>query len=122
MKDLHSLDHYRDRTAEMQMFGVTTHGDLGKGNGVFKVFVGGKSFFVIASNGGGWDHVSVSRKNKMPTWDEMCAIKDMFFDPEEVAVRYHPKKSEYVNNHPYCLHLWRPNCGQALATPPKLYV
>ena len=122
MKDLHTLDRYRDRTAEMQMYGVITHGEFGKGNGIFKVFVSGKSFFVIASNGGGWDHVSVSKKNRIPTWDEMCAIKDMFFEPEEVDVQYHPKQSEYVNNHPYCLHLWRPNCGQALATPPKLYV
>ena len=122
MKDLHTLDQYRDVSTELRLYGMSTRGEVGKGNGVFKVFVNGKSFFVIASNGGGWDHVSVSRKNKMPTWDEMCAIKDMFFEPEEVAVQYHPKKSEYVNNHPYCLHLWRPNCGQALATPPKLYV
>ena len=27
---------------------------------------------------------------------------------EEICVEYHPKKSEYVNNHPYCLHIWKP--------------
>jgi hypothetical protein len=52
----------------------------------------------------------------------MCAIKDMFFEPEEAAVQYHPAKSQYVNNHPYCLHLWRPNNGTDLPTPPPLFV
>lgn len=62
---------------------------------------------VIFSNGGGWDHVSVSFKHRCPTWEEMCEIKSMFFHPEEVCVQYHPSEREYVNNHPYCLHLWR---------------
>ena len=62
---------------------------------------------VVWSWGGGWDHVSVSWKNHNPTWDEMCAVKKMFFDPEEVCVEYHPAESEYVNHYPYCLHIWR---------------
>ncbi len=62
---------------------------------------------VVFSNGGGWDHVSVSFSNRCPTWDEMCEIKKLFFYPEEVAWEYHPMESEYVNQHPYCLHIWR---------------
>ena len=62
---------------------------------------------VVFSNGGGWDHVSVSFNHRCPTWEEMCEIKKMFFYPEEVVVQYHPAESEYVNTHPYCLHLWR---------------
>jgi hypothetical protein len=54
-----------------------------------------------------WDHVSVSLDHRCPTWDEMSHIKDLFFDKEETAVQFHPKKSEYVNNHPYVLHLWK---------------
>lgn len=58
---------------------------------------------------GGWEHVSVSPCNRKratpPTWAEMCEIKHMFFEDEEAVVQYHPPKSEYVNNHPYCLHL-----------------
>lgn len=57
--------------------------------------------------GCGWDHVSVSWPNRCPTWDEMCKVKSMFFHPEEICVEYHPSESEYVNQHPYCLHLWR---------------
>lgn len=65
--------------------------------------------FVIASDGLGWEHVSVSKKYECPTWEEMCLVKKLFWtDPEDWALQYHPPRSRYVNNHPYCLHLWRP--------------
>lgn len=78
---------------------------------------------VIWSNGGGWEHVSVSpfKKSYIPTWDEMCSLKDMFFHDDEVVVQYHPAKSEYVNNVPNCLHLWRP-IDQQMPTPPSIMV
>lgn len=55
------------------------------------------------------DHVSVSYPNRMPTWDEMCFVKEIFFKDSEEAYQVHPKKSEYVNTHEYCLHIWRPH-------------
>lgn len=73
---------------------------------------------IIASDGEGWEHVSVSLRNRTPTWDEMCYVKDLFWDPEDVVVQFHPKRSEYVNVHPNCLHLWRPNDGSVICTPP----
>lgn len=122
MKDLHSMDKYREREAERRLYG--RNGD--SGNGAFKVYVGGKSFFVIASNGGGWEHVSISPCSKSrktcPTWEEMCEIKDMFFEPEECAIEYHPPKSNYVNNHPLCLHLWKPTGGTQIPMPPSIFV
>ena len=117
MKDLNTLNQYRLRDHERVYYGSTGDG----GNGMFKVYVGGKAFFVVASNGGGWEHVSVSHHKRCPTWDEMCAIKDMFFNPEETVIQYHPAKSQYVNNHPNCLHLWRP-LEQEIPCPPKIYV
>lgn len=119
MKDLLHLEKYRLKDKERGFYGA--NGD--SRNGMFKVFVNGKSFFCIASNGGGWEHISVSLANqkRCPTWEEMCAIKDMFFEPDETVVQYHPAKSDYVNNHEYCLHLWRP-LNAELVTPPKLYV
>lgn len=53
-----------------------------------------------------WQHVSVSLANRCPAWDEMCKVKDLFWEPEETVVQFHPPHSEYVNNHKYCLHLW----------------
>ena len=118
MKNLRQLDKYR-----------VVHLMLGPGDetcGTFKVFIEGKAFFVIASSDGGWEHVSVTMNNRKlmrcPTWEEMCAIKDMFFDPEEVVMQLHPKHSEYINNHPYCLHLWRPTGNQQIPTPPSWMV
>ena len=120
MKYLYTLDKYRMKDMERRVAGV--NGDCGCG--YFKVFVNGRSFFVVASDGGGWDHVSVSLCNqkRCPTWEEMCAIKDMFFGPEEAVVQYHPPESMYVNNHPYCLHLWRPNSGAEIPMPPIEFV
>ena len=60
----------------------------------------------IASDGMEWEHVSVSLPNRTPRWDEMCFIKDMFWDEEDAIVQFHPSKDVYVNQHPYCLHLW----------------
>jgi len=51
----------------------------------------------------------------------MCALKDMFFREDETVVQYHPAKSEYVNNRPNCLHLWKPT-AEELPTPPAIMV
>jgi len=42
----------------------------------------------------------------------------LFWDAEDVVIQYHPAKSEYVNVHDNCLHLWRP-VGVELPTPPR---
>ena len=76
---------------------------------------------VIWSFGGGWDHVSVSFKDRCPTWDEMCQVKDIFFREDEVCVEYHPAKKDYVNIHPFCLHIWKPQVAE-MPTPPKIFV
>lgn len=109
MRNLNELDSYR----------INDHlCKRGPMSGAFKVFVGGRSFQVIASvdncgPNGVWEHVSASPRNqkRCPTWEEMVAIKDMFFLPEEEAIQFHPKHSEYMNMHPYCLHIWKPVTG-----------
>lgn len=88
------------------------------------IYLGGtksKPARVVFSWGGDWEHVSVSFPNRCLTWEEMCRVKDMFWNEDECVVQYHPPKSEYVNNHPYCLHLWR-KCGENFELPPKNFV
>ena len=63
---------------------------------------------IIASNGEGWDHVSVSLPDRCPTWIEMSKVKEAFFSDDECVIQYHPPKANYVNNHEFTLHLWRP--------------
>ena len=54
------------------------------------------------------EHVSIALINgRMPTWEDMCWVKDQFWKPEEAVVQIHPRKSEYVNMVDNCLHLWR---------------
>lgn len=82
--------------------------------GMFRVPEHGKArtMCIIACDGEetGWEHVSVSLpfdSRKCPSWDEMCIVKDLFWDESECVVQFHPPKSEHVNNHSGCLHLWR---------------
>lgn len=82
-------------------------------NGAFEIPLSNRTMaFVIASDGAGWEHVSVSLvsdgKERTPTWAEMCKIKDMFWHETETVVQYHPPKELYVDNHKHTLHLWKP--------------
>jgi hypothetical protein len=96
-------------------------------SGTFWVFApGGTRLCIISSDGSlpeekGWEHVSVSAKKRTPTWEEMCFVKDAFWSEEEIVFQLHPKRSEYVNNHPNVLHLWR-NVGQDPPLPPSILV
>lgn len=93
-------------------------------NGAFRFLINSLKVKVIASDAGGWQHVSVSIHNSVftPGWDVMCKIKDIFWDEEDVVVQFHPRKSEYVNCHPGCLHLWRCTDGREFPTPPPIFV
>ena len=64
-----------------------------------------------------WEHVSVAYDNerrKTPSWAEMCAVKEVFWRPDEEVHQIHPKDSEYVHGYKgkdNILHLWRPVGG-----------
>lgn len=77
--------------------------------------------FIVFSRDLGWDHVSASYSNRCPTWEEMCKLKKIFWENEDVVMQLHPKKSEYVNNFPYCLHLLKPQ-NTDIPTPPTILV
>ncbi len=94
----------------------------------------GKDLCVIASDGqlppdptdrerelAGWEHVSVSLRNRAPTWQEMCAVKSMFWDDNETVVQFHPSAEQYVDCHPHCLHLWK-KVDQDFELPPQILV
>jgi len=68
-----------------------------------------------------WEHVSVSLKHRCPRWGEMCIVKDMFWDEEETVVQFHPRQSDYVNLHPFVLHMWKQR-GVSYGLPPQIYI
>ena len=122
MKDLNELNQYRLNDYEQYVYGQS--GD--DGNGVFGIpyyippFRGGPILRVIASNGMGWDHVSVSHTST-PTWEMMDYVKRMFFKDEEVVMQLHVATKDHINIHNNCLHLWRPQV-EKIPTPNKALV
>lgn len=86
----------------------------------------GWRLFIIASDGLGWEHVSVHAidrrdRSRTPNWREMCAVKRAFWDDEDAVMQLHPRRSSYVNNHQHTLHLWRPTEAE-IPTPPTVMV
>jgi hypothetical protein len=73
---------------------------------------------IVVSDGEGWDHVSVSHRDRTPTWEEMEAIKRMLFSPEDCVMQLHPPLANYKNDHPHVLHMWRPH-NQVIPQPPR---
>lgn len=96
--------------------------DASFGNNGFFIIPERGGFKVIASDGAGWDHVSVSRlyTNDLPGWDDMCFIKSLFWDAEETVVQFHPKRSEY-RGIAQVLHLWKKH-GHEYELPPGIMV
>lgn len=80
-------------------------------NGAFLVPLEGEMWHVLISDGAGFKHLSISNAQKkvLPTWTVMCRVKEAFFADDDWAIQYHPPKGDdYVNDHPYTLHLWMP--------------
>ena len=67
----------------------------------------------------GWEHVSVSTARRPPNWQEMCFVKDLFWEDEEMAIQYHVPVSQHINNHPFVLHLWRDTIHPHPRMPPS---
>ena len=101
------------------MFSVPERFRVAKGYGASTKCAGNNGMFIVrslkirnplivqASDGIGWEHVSVSLPDRCPTWEEMLIIKNLFWGDEDLVVQFHPPEKDCVNIHPYCLHLWR---------------
>lgn len=120
----HVPNQWRDRTHPL--YGSD---DSEGNNGAFQVPSrdGRRALFIVASDGAGWEHVSVHAhdrkrdRDETPTWDDMCRVKALFWDPEDAVMQLHPPRSQYVNCHPHTLHLWRP-VAREIPVPPRVLV
>ena len=105
--------------------GRAIYGSAGDGGcGVFRVPSprDKRALLCIASTMGGWDHVSVSRRDRVASWDEMCHVVSLFFDgAEETVMQIHVPAGDHINCAPNCLHLWRPQ-ETAIPRPPAWMV
>jgi hypothetical protein len=53
-----------------------------------------------------WLHVSCSLPDRLPSWEQLQAVKDAFVGEEHTALQVLPPKAQHFSHHPYCLHLW----------------
>jgi hypothetical protein len=92
--------------------------------------IDGYSYWVQASDGSPevpWQHVSVSLRtakklvHRCPTWEDMCWIKNQFWEPEEAVFQIHPPASQNVSLADFCLHLWKP-LSFVFMLPPSIAV
>jgi hypothetical protein len=109
----------------INVFGVGAGDDR---NGAFMLpaskAVGGRALNLIVSDGGLWDHVSVTvqgDRNAIPIWEEMAQVKRLCFRDDEAVMQLHVAASDHINAHPGCLHLWRPQ-GDEIPLPPAWMV
>ena len=54
-----------------------------------------------------WVHASISGMD-LPTYADLVALKAWVFGSDGIACQVFPQKSQHVNIHPHCLHLWGP--------------
>jgi hypothetical protein len=115
MRNLLELNHLRRSDWELMAHGVVgdAHG------GCFCVPREGIELKVIASDGGGWDHISISLEDRCPTWDEMECVRKHFALPHEVWLQFGLPPKDHINCHPYCLHWFRPQYREVKLPPPQ---
>lgn len=66
------LDKYRQENVELLLYGGS---GVGTNNGVFIIPYQGRNLAVIASDGDGWEHVSVSLPNRFLTGRKCVLLK-----------------------------------------------
>jgi len=63
----------------------------------------------------------IKNTKRCARWEEMCEIKEGFWEDEDTVFQIHPPKSQYVNLEEFALHLWRPIISKN-RIPPVEYV
>lgn len=76
-----------------------------------RAFSSQNGLLVIASgaeelDGREWIHLSVSRRNRLPSWSDLVLVKTLFLGAERNAYQALPDHRRHVNIHRFCLHLW----------------
>jgi hypothetical protein len=122
MRDLTALDRYRMRGDAVRHWGWD--GDETCGAFAMPSPIDGQILCIVASSGLDeivWEHISVSRKNRTPNWQEMEHVRHAFAKPDETWVQFHVPVSDHINRHPHCLHLWHYTGGE-MPRPPAILV
>ena len=63
-------------------------------------------FFCMVAEEMGLLHMSLSHPHRQPTWDEIKEVRYALLPDEKTFAVLLPPKSQYVNLHENCFHLW----------------
>jgi hypothetical protein len=65
----------------------------------------GRCHIIITKDNGKW-HLSISTPNNQPSYKEIKEARYKFLPDNIYMAQIFPPKSEFVNLHPFCHHLW----------------
>ena len=72
--------------------------------GIYKTNSG--CVIIVSIDGGKW-HLSISHKDRSPTYDEIKEARYAMLPDDIYMAQIFPPKSEFVNLHTNCHHLWQ---------------
>lgn len=71
----------------------------------FKCYKEGELTIITSLDNGRW-HLSISHPKRYPTYDEIKEARYKYIADEITMAMFFPPKSEFVNVHANCFHLW----------------
>jgi len=63
---------------------------------------------LVITKDNGLHHLSISRKDRLPNYEEMKTARYQFLSDIDYMVQIFPPTRDFVNVHQFCLHLWEP--------------
>jgi hypothetical protein len=63
-------------------------------------------------DGRDWMHISCSRGDRLPSWDDLRFAKATFAGEARYAYQVFPPAEKHINIHAFTLHLWVPLTGE----------
>lgn len=104
----------------LEIYRRKLYGEFGDAHN-FQLVIPNRGLAIIGSDGEGWDHVSVSCKDRTPTWEEMEWVKRELFEEGDCVMQLHVPVADHKNHCPFCLHMWRPQRAE-IPRPPAFMV
>jgi hypothetical protein len=70
-----------------------------------QAFTLGACRVIVSRTVAGW-HLSISRADRLPSWEEVRDARYALVPDEATMALILPPRDEYVNVHEFCFHLW----------------
>jgi hypothetical protein len=100
-----------DRRREIREVPLGPAGSLPAMGGT-KAYRMGACQILVSPGHDGW-HLSISRPDRLPSWEELRDARYALVPEDVTMAMFLPPRSEYVNVHETCLHLYEVPEGAA---------